>query len=602
MRQYIRLKQDQRIAKHFVTINVPLSALTRRAGAIQKLGLFRVGLNSIITYLIAAPLALLVFTSFRDTSANQLPWATTFTVNNYAQLFGDTTTYRVLLTTAEYAVGAATFGLVLATALVISIERTQFRLRRTVQACVMAPLGLPGFVAAMCWVMLANPQNGVINGWYHSLFGGTGPGPVDIYTVWGMIFIAGLLFVPSMYLMISGSAIQIDPSLEDSSLTSGASPARTIRRVTLPLLKPSLTAAAMFFLMVGIDTFEVPLFVGVPGHHYTLSTWIFTIIEPFGAAIPNYGLACAFGVCTTALAIGLVAVYRRSVRTARNFVTVSGKAFRLRRRRASRLTAVGAGAVGITYLVIGFVLPLLTLVFRSLIPPFALLSVSSLHHLTYANYVQVWRNGALGTPLKNTAVIALVAALGTMALALAKSWLSWRRGRAPGAIEGAIFGTLGVPAVIIAIAMLLLYLWLPFGLNGTIWVIAMAMIVRYLPYGMSTMGPALLQLDRDLDHAAALGGAGDMRRLLTITLPLVSPAFIRGCLWVFVQAARDATIVVILLSLANVTIGGELYTAWFERGNYAYASAVSVLLALASVVLSIVLVRFDPVARAEAKQ
>lgn len=566
-------------------------------------GVTRGTLNTVLLYLVVVPVAMLTFTSFRDTSNNQLPWATSFTLHNYSELLRSGTTYRVLVTTAEYAVGAMALGTIIAVALAVVFEGTRVPLRRWLLNIVLAPLGLPGFVAAMAWVLLANPTNGLINSWLQSAFHLHGPGPLNVYSVWGMILVASTLFVPSIYLMISGTAARLDPTLEDASLLSGATPARTVRKITLPLLQPAIAGAAVFYLMVGIDTFEVPLFIGVPGHHYTLSTWIFSIIQPSGSAIPNYGLASAFGVLTTALALGLIFMYRGAIAGGQRFVTIGSRGFRLRRRRIGALSSAGIVTVVAIYGIVAFVLPIAVLVVRSIIPEYAPLTVGSLGDASLRYYDEAWTSGDLGRAAINTLIIASAAACGTMILSFLRSWFSWRKGGARGvSTETLVFASLGVPAVIIGIAMMLVYLWIPVGIYGTVWIIVVALVVRYLPYGVTTMGPALLQVERDLDNAATVAGGGFLSRLFKISLPMVWPAFARGGLWVFVQAARDATIVVILLGVNNVTVGAELYTVWFQDGNYAFASAVSMLLAVACVLLTALLIRFDPVARAERRK
>ena len=64
-------------------------------------------------------------------------------------------------------------------------------------------------------------------------------------------------------------------ALEESSATSGATFLTTVRRVTLPLLSPAILGAFIFFLVVALETFEVPAFIGIPGGIYTLSTRIY---------------------------------------------------------------------------------------------------------------------------------------------------------------------------------------------------------------------------------------------------------------------------------------------------------------------------------------
>jgi iron(III) transport system permease protein len=477
------------------------------------------------------------------------------------------------------------------------LERTDFPMRRLMTAIVLAPMGLPGFVAAMAWILMLNPDTGVLNDGLRSLLGTEGRGPIDIYSLGGMIFVGAMLFVPSLYLMISGTFSRFDPALEDASATAGATLVTTLRRITFPLLTPALLGALVYYFMVGIDTFEVPAFIGVPGGHYTLTTWIFRSVHPPGAQLPNYGTASAFGILTIVLATGLVVSYRYVIREQARFVTVGSRGFRPRTvplPRWLRRSAIGVLAL---YGIVGFVLPFAILIWHSLVPPFTKFGLSSFREMSLENYTSVLAEPTVREAIVNTLVMAFAASILTMALAVLVAWFGLRDANRTSAVSQVlIFVTLGVPGVIIGVSTMLVYLWLPVGIYGTIWIIVLAMVVRFLPYGTMVVTPALMQVGRDLEDASAVSGAPWWRTLTKIVLPIIWPSCVRGGLWTFVHAARDATIVLVLMTAGNVMLGSYLWAIWFQEGNFAKAAAVSVLLALVSSALTFLLVRFDPIA------
>ncbi|HEX3615115.1 MAG TPA: iron ABC transporter permease [Solirubrobacteraceae bacterium] len=556
-------------------------------------------LLAVLAYLILVPLGMLLFSSFRDTT-NRLPFeATPWTLSNYSNVFTSGSTYRVLGISLGYAAGSLALAFLIVLPLAFLLERTDFPMQRTLRLVVLAPLGLPAFVGAMAWILLAESKIGLINLVLRYVFGITsGEGPFNIYSIGGMIFVTGLLFVPSIYLMISGTFTRFDPAFEESSATSGASFLTTLRRITVPLLSPSILGAAVFFMIVGIEAFEVPAFIGIPGGIYTLSTRVYYLVNPPTGGLPAYGVAAAFGVVTLIVAGALVVAYRRVLGDRSRFVTVGSRGFRpelIKLRPWPRRLAVSG--VGL-YALIAIVLPILVLLWESLLPNYADFSISSLKQLTFSAYSQVFSDPSTGSIVVHTVVMASVSAVLIMALASLTAWFALRdRSRGFKVAEFVLFASVGIPSVIVAVSIGLLYLWLHVGIYGTIWILVLAMAARYIPYGTTVMTPALMQVGRDLEDASTMCGASQWQTLRRILFPLIWPSFARGMLWTFIQAARDATIVVLLLSIGNVTIGSDLYQTWASSANLSYACALSILLVIVSSALTLLVLRFDSVAR-----
>jgi iron(III) transport system permease protein len=254
-----------------------------------------------------------------------------------------------------------------------------------------------------------------------------------------------------------------------------------------------------------------------------------------------------------------------------------------------------AALVGVVlYSLLAFGLPLLILLWQSLLPPFQGFSVNSLNHLTFGAYTRVFDDPTIGPIVIHTLVMAAASAVLIMTLATLVAWFALRdRSRGFRITEIVVFASIGIPSVIVAVSVSLLYLWLHVGVYGTIWIIVLAMTARYLPYGSTVMTPAMMQVGRDLEDASTMCGAPQWRTLRTVIFPIIWPSFARGMLWTFVQAARDATIVLVLVGVANVTIGAELFEIWNGSADFPSAAALSVMLVVASSILTLTVLRFD---------
>lgn len=145
----------------------------------------------------------------------------------------------------------------------------------------------------------------------------------------------------------------------------------------------------------------------------------------------------------------------------------------------------------------------------------------------------------------------------------------------------------------LAIACILLFLRpLPLigSLYGTAWIILVAYLMRFFALAMKPVTTAIGQLSRDLNEAAAVSGAGPLRRLMTITGPLTAPAAVAGALLVFMSAFNELTVSALLWSSGHETLGVVLFSLE-EAGLGTHAAAIAVTTILIVVVLLAVLDR-----------
>ena len=141
----------------------------------------------------------------------------------------------------------------------------------------------------------------------------------------GMILVTGCSMVPSIYIMVSGLFARMDPSMEEAAHAAGSGFLATIRRVTLPLLRPGLLAASIYFLVVGFETFEVPALLGMTQGIFVFTTMIYQATHPI-TGLPDFGLASGYAMIQLALSGVLIYLYSRSIRDASRFGVIRGKA------------------------------------------------------------------------------------------------------------------------------------------------------------------------------------------------------------------------------------------------------------------------------------
>jgi iron(III) transport system permease protein len=530
----------------------------------------------IFAFLLVPPLFTLVYSSFKA-SGEELPFSVPgFSFGNFSFIIHNPATVGVLGNTVIYVLGSAVLGLALSLSLTYLLERTDVPGRKLFRSVILSPMAVPAIVMAIAWTFVANPTNGPLSRLFHAVFGVT----PSIYTLYGMIFVTAILSVPSTYLLVSPQFARFDAAFEDAAATSGASWWRRTRRIVLPLLSPAILSAGMLLLVISLESFDVPAILGFPRNTYVFSTLIQQELQP-PSGTTNYGGASAYGLILVIVAVALAVVYRRRVKASDRFRTVTGKGFRPAVVRLRRWRWAATAGVGL-YCLVGLVLPLLILVLTSLLPYFSL-SAKTLAKASFSSYANIFGSSTVIQGAEHTLIIMLVAATVTTVLAYAGGWSSARgRFRASWLLVEGSFVAVGIPGVILALTLLLLYLELPIPIYGTVWIIVLAYVTRFLAYAMRLMDSAFRQLDPSLSEAGQTTGASPWAVQRKVILPLMMPAASRAWLWVAIRCIGELPIALILATSDNQTLPVVLWNLFTTGTNFSEACAIAVVMVVVS--------------------
>jgi iron(III) transport system permease protein len=518
------------------------------------------GVGLLLAYLVLLPLALVVLSSFRP---GGFPLDPGFTLRNYVTAYGDPGFPALLGATLMFALGSSLLALVLGLGLAWLVERSDLPGRDALRGLVLLPMATPPILLAIAWAMLLSPRNGVINQILMNAFA-LSQAPLDIYTLPGMVFVQGLALVPTAYLFLSPAFANMDPSLEEAAVVSGAGTWTVIRRVMLPILWPPILSAAIFLLIVSLVVFDVPGALGTPARVFVLSSQIYYLIANSPAGIPLYGQVSALAMLFLGVLLGLGFAYHRLTRHAQRYRTVTGKGFRPRVFALGRGRPLAMAALAL-YFLLSVIAPLLILLWMSLMPYQAGVSWAALDLITLDNHLDFLRNTRVLSATRNSLVIAVLAATAVALLSLLVSWMTTRL-RVPGrqALDVLAFIPIAVPGVMIGVALVYVYITLGalFPIYGTIWIIALAYITQYLPFGTRATSGVMLQLHPELEEAGATAGAGRGRILRRITFPLVWPAIAAVWIWVLAHALRELSSALLLQGRNNAVIPTLLWDYW----------------------------------------
>ncbi len=545
-----------------------------------------VATTAAMIYLIIGPLLILIYSSFRATD-NALPFEeqATWTLANYAEVFGSRATYEVMGSTIVYAIGALTLSFALSATLAWLVERTDVPFRTTIYTVLIASLGIPAVLNGISWGMLLNEKTGAINLFLRLLMPGLEDGPINVYSMTGMIFVQGITMVPVTFLLITAAFRAMDSVLEEASSIAGSRFRTTVRRITLPVLTPALLSALIYQLVTVVESFDIPLVLGLRANELVLSTRIYLAVRPPGS-LPDFGLAAGFSILMLVLAAGPLMYYQFVIARSERYSTVSGKDYRQKRFELGRWRPVAAAGV-LLYLFVSVGAPILMLVWTSLQPYYAPPSIEALSRVGLQAYQTLFDSPTFFLTLRNTVLLGVTSSFAAMLIGLAVAWVTVRtRTRASRALDVLAFLPHAFPGVILALSILLIYLLLPIPVLNTIWIIVIALSTQYIALSSRVMGGSVAQIKAELEEAASVSGAKQLATLRRILLPLVRPAFLNGALLIFLMSIKNLTQALLLYAPDSVVISTLIYQKW-DNGRVGETAAIGVMTVLFTLVLSV---------------
>ena len=558
------------------------TAAARLHGELDPTAKLVLGAGALLAaYLIAAPLGMLLVAALRGPS-DLLPFepGAHWTLAHFRAVYSDSVLYtRVIPDTLIFVLGSVALTFVIAFLLAWLVERTDLPWRNVWFSLILFPLLVPAVVLAAAWILLFGPNAGWVNVGLRALLGLQDSGPANVFSMPGLIVCQALASVPFVFLLLGPPLRSMNPALEEASSSSGASAATTVLRVTLPVLLPGLLAPLILALLITLEQIELPLIIGLPAHINVFSYRIWYELNPAGG-LPNYGGAAAVAVPFLALGMLLLRLYNRAIRRASSYVTVTGKAWRQTRLPLGRWRLPSLAFVS-SYVAAAAVLPALVLLWTGFFG-YATPSVASLAKFSLHAYRVLLGNRLFWLGLQNTALVAFLSALIITALGGVLAWIIVRtdfRGRK--IVDFVSFMSLGIPSVIAGLGIMVLYLSMPIGIYGTVWILVLGYSYR-LAVTTRISRAGLMQIHRELEEASSTSGARWLATQRRIVLPLLLPTLASGFILLFITGVREFTMGLVLYAQDNIVLSVLLWRL-LESGDSAPAAALSTMIIVAVV-------------------
>lgn len=535
----------------------------------------------LLTALVAAPL-LKVFGATLAPGAWSA-WSDVLTSNLSRNIF-----WLPLANTMILGAGVATGCVLVGGFLAWLVVMTDVPFRRTIGLLATLPFMIPSFATALAWGSLfrnarVGGQIGFLEGLGFS---------VPDWLAWGMVPTLVVLmahYYSLAFTVIAAALATVNSDLVEAAQMTGAGRRRIFLGIVLPVALPALVAGASLTFAGAVSNFAAPALLGLPVRMQTLATRLYGMIE-IGQAERGYVLA----ILLILVSAFFLWAGNRVISGRRSYATITGKGSRSKRFAlgTARLPLFVAAA---SICVLTTVVPVVILIASSLAPSSsALFSDWSLHYWIGASdpaiargQAGIWNNplilSATGVTVGLGVTVAFSASL--VGLLVAFVLARFRSGFLSAAINQISFLPLLVPGIAFGAAHVAL-LGAPIGplpaLYGTFLLLVIAATAYLVPFAVQTGRAVIQQVSGDLDESARMTGAGFLRRLFAITVPLAIRGLSAGALIVFVKIVRDLSLVVLLFT-PTMPLLSVLAYRYASDGFTQFANALTVVVLVISV-------------------
>ncbi len=529
----------------------------------------------VVGFLTLCPVLMLLLGSF----SQGLTAFGSFTTAKYVAAYTDPFLLEVTFNTVVFVIGSSLFSTVLAVFLAYLSTRTNMPMKGLFTVLSIVPMMIPHLLFSVSWALLLNPSNGLLNMMLQSTFG-LQEAPLDIYSLWGMILVEGLLNMPIAYLIIAPAMASFDVSLEESSRVFGGSVWRTLVRITLPVLRPAILAAFILAIVRSLASYAVPRVLGTPGRVDVLATYLFEMISTGFA--PDYGKAAALGMSVLSASIGLIVLYRYLTAESSKYVTISSRGFKpsvIELRRAKVPLFILVGIISILMIV----LPVAVLLYTSMIPYSMVPSAKAFSMMSWANWIDVLQDPLSKVAMKNSLFLAIVGATLGVLLSLFVAYVVVKlRTKAAGLLDTLSFLSFSFPGIVIGIGFMWFFVQTP--LYATLTALLLAYIAAYLPYGIRPLSAAFVQVHAHLEESSLVSGASSMTTMRRIIIPLLIPGVVSAWILMATMYIRELTVSVVLSRPGTEVLAVQILS-YAEDGLWGKLSALGIIMILISTAL-----------------
>ncbi|WP_342538966.1 iron ABC transporter permease [Sporosarcina sp. FSL K6-1540] len=476
-------------------------------------------------------------------------------LNNYKKFFSleSTSNLEALWTSVYISVISVITCAIVGVLMAFLLERYDFPGRRVLSVLVLVPMALPPLVGVLSFTFLYG-ESGIIPRGLQHLFN-LEQVPFKLKGVWGVIVVHTFTMYTYFYLTASAAIKGLDPSLEEAATNLGASRIRIWRKIILPMLTPSIVAAALLVFMISMASYTAPLIFGV---ERTMTMQIY-----LSRTNGNLDMAATQSTILSFVSISFL-IIMRWYQNRRNYQNLS-KGISVHRSevksKAMKVVSVILSFVGVLILL----LPILTLILISLSVDGTWTTQVLPPEYTFDHYKALFTDERTWRPIWNSLQMGFVATLGNIVFGVAAAYAMVRLNfKGKTLLDILIMVPWALPGTVVAVNLIAAFSEENiFAFNqvliGTFWILPLAYFIRHLPLVFRSTSASLMQMDQSIEEASRSLGAGWWMTFRKIVLPLTLTGILAGTLLAFVQSIGEFVASILIYSTSTMPLSVAIF-------------------------------------------
>ncbi len=456
-------------------------------------------------------------------------------VDGVAEVLTAGRTAQLLVRTTALAVAVTASAVAIAVPLAWLTVCSDLPGRRLWVVLTALPLAIPTYVGGFAFVAALGPR-GLVQGWLEPL--GVQRLP-SLYGFSGAWLVLTLFTYPYVLLTVRAALRRLDPTLEEASRTLGRSQWSTFRHVTLPQLRPAVTAGGLLVALYTLSDFGAVSLLRFDSFTRVIFVQYRASLDRSAAAVLGLVL-----ICLTAAV--LAAEHRTRGRISYHRLHAGGG------RRAQVVPLGGwrwpAVAACAALLAVALVIPL------------GVIGYWLVRGLTAGERVNL-----TATLAGNSLSASALGALAAVAAAWPVATLAARRpGRLSSLVERASFAGYALPGVVVALSLVFFGARVATPIYQTRTLLVFAYVVLFLPQAVGAIRSSLLQVNPSLEEASRLLGRSRAATTRAVVLPLVRPGVLAGLALVFLTCMKELPATLLLAPTGFDTLATRVWSATSE--------------------------------------
>ncbi len=506
------------------------------------------------------PLLSLFLSGFKETGTDA------WTLENYSKFFSRKYYTEALLNSFKLTACVTVVAIMLGAPLAYFMSFYKIRGKGLLEILFIISMMSPNFIGAYSWILLLGRSGSVTQ-----FLKGMGIETPSIYGFGGMLLVFALKLYPFIYMYVSGALKKIDVALSEAAESLGCSGLRKVFTLIMPLVTPTLVAAALLVFMNCMADFGTPALIG-EGYR-VMPTLVYAEFVGESGGSANFAACMATIMVVITAAIFLLQKWY-----------VNTKSFTMSSMRPIQPKAVG-GIKGILihlyiYLLAGLsIIPQCMVVYTSFKATHLQVFVEGFSLESYRKVFSTAIQSITNTYLYCLVAILVIVVLGMLIAYLAvrrKSWLT-------NLIDTIAMFPYIVPGSVLGITLLVAFNHQPLMLAGSALILIISLVIRRMAYTLRSSSAILYQISPSMEEAAISLGDSQPKAFAKVTAKMMLPGVASGAILSWITLINELSSSVMLYTARTRTMSVAIYNEVI-RASYGTAAALATILTVTTVV------------------